>query len=87
LKLSIFTTILPNTSKQNILIFKDLKENDDISFFEYLNSLNLDGSTYILSLRSKLTKSYIFLKQTLKHIKTNAFNIHVVHLWFANIDI
>jgi len=31
---------------------KDLKENDDISFFEYLNSLNLDENTYILSLIS-----------------------------------
>jgi len=32
---------------------KDLKENDDISFFEYLNFLNLDESTYILSLINK----------------------------------
>jgi hypothetical protein len=41
---------------------KDLKENDDISFYEYLNSLHLDESTYILILRSKLTKLQIFKK-------------------------
>ncbi len=35
---------------------KYLEENDDISVFEYLNSLNLDENTYILNLRSKLTK-------------------------------
>jgi hypothetical protein len=42
---------------------------------------------HILSFKSKLTKLHIFLKQTLKNIKTNAFIKHVVHLWFANIDI
>jgi hypothetical protein len=41
---------------------------------------------HILSLRSKLPKLQIFLKQNFKNIKTNAFSIHVVHLWFANID-
>jgi len=41
----------------------------------------------LLSLRSKLTKLHIFLKQILKNIRTNAFNIHAIHLWFANIDI
>jgi hypothetical protein len=45
---------------------KDLKENDDISFFEYLNSLNLDENTYILNLRSKLTKSQFLKKKLLK---------------------
>jgi len=38
-------------------------------------------------LRSKLTKPNIFLKQTPKNIKNNAFNMHVANLWFANIDI
>ncbi len=38
---------------------KYLKENDDISCSEYINYLHLDESTYILSLRSKLTKLHI----------------------------
>ncbi len=42
---------------------------------------------HILSLRSKLAKLHIFLKRTIINIKTNAFSINVVHLWFANIDI
>jgi hypothetical protein len=61
---------------------KELKENNDI--LKYLNYLNLDESTYILSLKSKLTKLHIFLKQTPKNVKINAFSIHVVHLWFIN---
>jgi ribosomal protein S8 len=48
------------TSKQNISIFKFLKKNDAISFFEYLNSLNYDESTYILSLKSKFKKLHCF---------------------------
>ncbi len=32
-------------------------------------------------------KPNIFLKQTPSNIKTNAFNIFVAHLWFANTNI
>jgi hypothetical protein len=39
---------------------------------------------HILNLESRLTKSHIFLKQAPKNIRINAFNIHDVHLWFAN---
>jgi hypothetical protein len=55
-----------------------------MSFFEYLKKLNINESTYILSLKIKLTKLHIFLKWTLKNIKTNVFGKCVVHLWFAN---
>jgi len=41
---------------------KNLKENSDISFYEYLIFLILDESTNILNLRSKFTKPHIFLK-------------------------
>jgi hypothetical protein len=51
-KLSIFTIIPPNISPKSISILKYL-ENENISFIEYLNSLNLDESTYILNLKSK----------------------------------
>jgi hypothetical protein len=39
---------------------KILKENEDMSFLKILNSLNLDESTYILSLKSKLIELHIF---------------------------
>ncbi len=38
-------------------------------------------------MKRQLVKSYIFLKRTPKSIKTNVFNICVVHLWFKNKDI
>jgi hypothetical protein len=59
-KLSIFIIISLNISNKIFQSLKDLKENDDISFFKYLNSLNLNESTYILSLKSKLTKLQLF---------------------------
>jgi hypothetical protein len=39
---------------------------------------------HILNLKSKLTTPHIFLELIPKNINTNAFSIHVVHLWFAN---
>ncbi len=45
--------------KKKFQSLKDLKENEDISFFEFLNSLNLDENRYILNLESKLTKLHI----------------------------
>jgi hypothetical protein len=57
--LSIFTTILPYTSKIDS-IFEKFKENENMSFFEFLDSLNFDENMYILSLRRKLTKPHIF---------------------------
>jgi hypothetical protein len=44
-------------------IFQFVKKkfkNDNISFFEYLNYLNLHESEYILNLKNKLTELYIF---------------------------
>jgi hypothetical protein len=38
---------------------KDLNKNEKVSFSEFLDSLNLDENTYILSLRKQLTKSNI----------------------------
>ncbi len=52
-----------HTQAKNISpFFKYLKENEDISFSEFLNFWNLDENTYILSLRSKLTKAHFFYK-------------------------
>jgi hypothetical protein len=45
-ELSIFTTIHPYIKQKYILIFKRFKKNEDISFFEFLNSLNLNENTY-----------------------------------------
>jgi len=56
-----------NTSKQKQFFFqylKDLKENDDISFFEYLNFETL-MKVYILNLKIKLTKLHIFKNKLL----------------------
>jgi hypothetical protein len=38
---------------------KDLEANENVSFHELFNSLNMDENTYILSLRSKLKKPHI----------------------------
>jgi hypothetical protein len=40
-----------------------------------------------IKFEKKINKNAHFLKTNSKKIKTNAFNIRVAHLWFANIDI
>ncbi len=44
---------------------KDLKENDDRSFFEYINSSNLDKNTYI-KFEFKKNKTTFFWNELLK---------------------
>jgi len=66
-----------HTQVKNIFqSLKNLKRNQDISFSKFQNSLNFDENTYILSLKSKLTKSHIFKKQTSRNIKL----MHLVHM-------
>jgi len=64
-ELSIFTTTHPYTSKK--YIFQSLKyffKNENIPFSEFLNSLNLNENTNILSLKRNLTNP---------HFKNNEF--------------
>jgi hypothetical protein len=52
-----------NTSIQTNKIFHSLKffkENEDVSFFKYIIFLKIDEDTYLLSLKSKLTRLHIF---------------------------
>lgn len=70
-------------------IFQNLKAlntNANITFQEFLKSLQMTEAMYILSLRSQLTKPHIFLKRKPVDIKTNAFGINVAPIWFANTD-
>jgi hypothetical protein len=49
------------------LIFEFFFKNEDIPYFEFVISLNLDKNTYILGLRIKLTKPHFFLMNFYKH--------------------
>jgi hypothetical protein len=50
-----------HTQANKIFQFVEKKNlNDNISFFEYLNYLNLHESEYILNLKRKLTELHIF---------------------------
>jgi hypothetical protein len=40
-----------------------------------------------MKFEKQINKATVFLKQTPKNKKINAFSTCVVHLWFANIDI
>jgi hypothetical protein len=63
---------------------RNLNTNINMTLGQFLESLEMSKDTYMLSLRSQLTKSHIFLKRKPIDIKTNAFKIRVAPLWFAN---
>jgi len=65
---------------------KDLKENDDISFFEYLNSLNLDENTYILSLISIWIIKYPNIEKMDDLIDSKSKPLYSTNIWINDID-
>jgi hypothetical protein len=78
---------LKHKYKQIFSMLKDMEMGIDISFNEFLQSLDLDEQTYILVFKSHLTKPQVFLKRLPSNIRTNAFNKKISHIWYANTDI
>ena len=77
-------------NRQTTKIFQNLKNLDtniNITFQEFLNSLEMTMEMYILTLRSQLTKAHIFLRRKPMDIKTNAFGINLAPLSFANTNV
>lgn len=58
-----------------------------IIFDDFLEELNLDYESYIISIRSSLKADAIFLKRKAAHINVNVFNRHILELHQANMDI
>jgi hypothetical protein len=53
----------------------------DLSFDDFLNTLQMDEKTYILELRSRLQKHTILLKRNPIDICTNSYGKFVGKLW------
>ena len=49
----------------------------------FWGSIDLDEYTYILVIKNKLKKSYMFLCIILNNIRTNLFNPIVADIWHA----
>ncbi|XP_062577686.1 uncharacterized protein LOC134239531 [Saccostrea cucullata] len=65
----------------------DMKEGKNISFSEFLQSLNLEKEDYIKSIRSSLDGPQLFLKRTPSEIRVNPYMKNVLTAWRANHDL
>ena len=63
------------------------RTNEDCSFDEYLEQLNVDEDSYIQAVRSKLKKPTVCLRRNVNERKINAYNRDMLILWEANMDI
>ena len=63
------------------------RTNEDCSFDEYLEMLNVDEDSYIQAVRSKLKKPTVCLRRNVNERKINAYNRDMLILWEANMDI
>ena len=66
---------------------KNMGLGKDMTFREFLSSLQITEEEYILAVRSSLKTTTIFLKRTPWEIRVNAYNKHMLLAWRANIDI
>lgn len=59
----------------------------EFSFDEFLSELDMNYDDYILALRSVVKSATVFLKRKVKDILTNVFNVDILELHRANMDI
>ncbi|XP_044742323.1 uncharacterized protein LOC123304800, partial [Chrysoperla carnea] len=74
---------------RNFLETVELSENKDenLSFEQFLEQIELSRDSYLLALRSNLKKNAVFMKRTMSDIFINTFNSDILRLHRANIDV
>ena len=60
---------------------------DDISFDEFLQRLNMSEGLYILALRSSIKRDTVFLKREPNAMRVNNYNVDCLRAWRANLDV
>ena len=60
---------------------------EDITFEMFLNQINLTLDEYTFAIRTQLKNPKVFLKRDLKDIRVNGYNVEILKLHRANIDI
>ena len=58
-----------------------------ISFDDLLTDIGLDEDMYIMTIRSTLSKTSVFIRRHPKDIRVNAFNKQILRLFGSNMDI
>jgi hypothetical protein len=59
----------------------------DITFNDFLAELEIDYETYLLAVRSSLSRPKVFLKRSVQECRINNYNSVLLNSWKANMDI
>ena len=65
----------------------DLKEGEDVTYDQLLQTLNVSEDDYILAVQSTLSSPTIFLKRAPNELRINNYNPACLSAWRANMDI
>ena len=69
------------------MALENIKDDEDLSIEEFLESVQVTYENYILAIRSSITKPTIMLRRTVNEIHVNAYNKDLLAAWRANIDV
>ena len=65
----------------------DLKDGEDITFYQLFTNLHVSEEDYILAIRSSLNCPTTFLKRRPNELRVNNYNAACLSAWRANMDI
>ena len=68
-------------------LLDSIKEDETMTFVEFLEKLDLSEQQYIKAIRLSLKHSTLLLKRSPAEIRINCYNPHLLKAWQANMDI
>ena len=84
-------TALKETAKRIYTLIdtydKSDTELDSVTIQDFFNELYVTEEQYVAALRSCINRPTIFLKRDLNEIRINAYNVTILYLWKANMDL
>ena len=68
-------------------LLESFNQGCDMTFAAFLHHIRLSYHEYIAAVRYSIGRPTVFLRRTLSQIRINAYNIHLLKAWRANMDI
>ena len=68
-------------------LLNSINADENMTFVEFLEKLDLSEQKYVKSLRLSLNHSTLLLKRSPREIRINCYNPHLLKAWQANMDI
>ena len=74
-------------SQKVLIVINSLPKDEDIDFEQFLTKCGLTYDQYLSAVKSSLKKKQVLLKRTVKDTRINAYNLQILKIWQANMDL